>query len=199
MRASKLRFPDSTLAPMRSFFVSASSSSRSSGPELPMQVVQPNPTTLKPKRSRNGCSPVFVRYSLTTREPGASEVFTHGLTLSPRSTAFFASSPAASITAGFEVLVHEVMAAITTSPCVSSTVDGPRAAACSTRRAGSASAGCSSSRPRSACWCSSTRPSGTCLPTVRRRRGAALCPSAEPHRHATSDVGRRLAVAVGRW
>ena len=49
MRASKLRFPDSTLAAMRSFFVSASSSSRSSGPELPMHVVQPNPTTLKPE------------------------------------------------------------------------------------------------------------------------------------------------------
>ena len=124
MRASKLRFPDSTLAAMRSFVVSVSSSSRSSGPELPMHVVQPNPTTLKPSRSRNGCSPVFVRYSLTTREPGASEVFTHGLTLSPCSTAFFASRPAASITVGFEVLVHDVMAAITTSPCVSSTVDG---------------------------------------------------------------------------
>jgi len=60
--------------------------------------------------------PVLVRYSLTTREPGASEVFTHGLTLSPRSTAFFASKPAASMTAGFDVLVHEVMAAMTTSP-----------------------------------------------------------------------------------
>ena len=78
---------------------------------------------------------------------GASEVFTHGLTLSPCSTAFFASRPAASITAGFDVLVHDVIAAITTSPCVSSTVDG-RAAACSTGRAGSASAGCSSSRLR---------------------------------------------------
>ena len=116
MRASKLRFPDSTLAPMRSFFVSASSSSRSSGPELPMHVVQPKPTRLKPSWSRNGCRPVLFRYSLTTREPGASEVFTHGLTRSPRSTAFFASRPAASITAGFEVLVHDVMAAITTSP-----------------------------------------------------------------------------------
>ena len=50
------------------------------------------------------------------RDPGASEVFIHGLTLSPCSTAFLASRPAASITIGFEVLVHEVMAAITTSP-----------------------------------------------------------------------------------
>ena len=61
MRASKLRFPDSTLAPMMSFLVSASSSPRSSGPELPIQVVQPNPTRWKPNRSRNGCSPVLVQ------------------------------------------------------------------------------------------------------------------------------------------
>jgi hypothetical protein len=47
--------------------------------------------------------------------------------VSPSSTAFFASRPAASMTAGFDVLVHEVIAAITTSPCVNSTVDGGRA------------------------------------------------------------------------
>ena len=35
----------------------------------------------------------------------------------PRSTAFFASSPAATITYGFEVFVHDVIAAITTAPC----------------------------------------------------------------------------------
>ena len=40
---------------------------------------------------------------------------------SPRSSALFARSPAASITEGFDVLVQEVMAAITTSPCPSST------------------------------------------------------------------------------
>ena len=37
--------------------------------------------------------------------------------MSPRSTAFFATSPAASITLGFDVFVQLVMAAITTSPC----------------------------------------------------------------------------------
>ena len=37
---------------------------------------------------------------MTTREPGASDVLTSGLTFSPRSTAFFASNPAASITLG---------------------------------------------------------------------------------------------------
>src|SRR5680860_1597468 len=53
---------------------------------------------------------------MTTRDPGASEVFTHGLTSSPRSTAFRASSAAAIITAGLEVFVQLVIAAITTWP-----------------------------------------------------------------------------------
>ena len=54
---------------------------------------------------------------MTTLLPGASEVFTQGLVPSPRSTAFFARSPAASSTAGLLVLVQEVMAAMTTAPC----------------------------------------------------------------------------------
>ena len=162
-----------------------------------MQVVQPNPTTLKPRRSRNGCSPVFVRYSLTTREPGASEVFTHGLTLSPRSTAFFASRPAASITVGFEVLVHDVMAAITTSPCASST--GRRLA-----------------RGRVLDWPSRfgvgrlfiISASVSVLVFVRApvgKRVVRLLAAARARRlpvcraapYATSDVGCRLAVAIG--
>src|ERR671913_918631 len=53
---------------------------------------------------------------MTTLDPGASEVLTHGLEARPRSTALRASSPAASITDGLEVLVQEVMAAITTCP-----------------------------------------------------------------------------------
>ena len=76
-------------------------------------------------RSRRGRSrasrdkaadPHLVRYSVTTREPGAREVLTCFLTVRPRSTAFFASRPAASSTPGLEVLVQEVMAAISTSP-----------------------------------------------------------------------------------
>ena len=74
------------------------------------------PPTLKPSFSRYGSRPAFARYSVTTREPGASEVLTCGFTLSPCSTAFLASRPAASSTPGFEVLVQEVMAAIRTSP-----------------------------------------------------------------------------------
>src|SRR3954470_20433908 len=58
---------------------------------------------------------------MTTFEPGASDVFTHGLRCRPRSTALRASSPAPTITNGFEVLVHDVMAATTTAPCSIST------------------------------------------------------------------------------
>jgi hypothetical protein len=41
MRASKLRFPESTAAQTRSFLTTASSIGCASGPALPMQVVQP--------------------------------------------------------------------------------------------------------------------------------------------------------------
>src|SRR5215472_5525992 len=53
---------------------------------------------------------------MTTFEPGARVVFTHGLRSRPASTAFFASSAAPTITDGLDVLVHEVIAAITTEP-----------------------------------------------------------------------------------
>src|SRR6266851_3647407 len=53
---------------------------------------------------------------MTTLEPGASVVFTQGLVARPASTAFLASSAAPTMTDGFEVLVHDVMAAITTEP-----------------------------------------------------------------------------------
>ena len=50
------------------------------------------------------------------REPGASDVLMCLRTVSPRSTAFFASRPAASSTLGLDVFVHDVIAAISTSP-----------------------------------------------------------------------------------
>ena len=46
----------------------------------------------------------------------ARVVFTHGALTKPSSTAFFANNPAPTITSGFEVLVQEVIAAITTAP-----------------------------------------------------------------------------------
>src|SRR5215472_3919445 len=67
--------------------------------------------------SRYGSKPESLRYSVTTSDPGASDVLTHSGTVSPFSTAFFASNPAPTSTDGFEVLVQLVMAAITTLPC----------------------------------------------------------------------------------
>src|ERR1700724_422652 len=90
--------------------------SSGSGPELPMQVVQPKPTRLKPTLSSSSCRPEFARYSATTWLPGASEVLTHGLAFSPLAAALRANSPAPIRTLGLEVLVQEVIAAITTSP-----------------------------------------------------------------------------------
>ena len=57
---------------------------------------------------------------MTTFEPGASVVLTHGLRWRPFSTAFLASRAAPIITDGFEVLVHDVIAAIATAPWSSS-------------------------------------------------------------------------------
>src|SRR4051794_18263577 len=57
---------------------------------------------------------------MTTLDPGARDVLTHGLRCRPRSTAFLASRPAATITNGLEVLVHDVIAATTTAPWSSS-------------------------------------------------------------------------------
>jgi len=55
---------------------------------------------------------------VTTPEPGESEVLTEGWIFNPFSTAFFATNPAAIIASGLEVLVHEVIAAKTTDPCL---------------------------------------------------------------------------------
>src|SRR5690606_945351 len=54
--------------------------------------------------------------SVTTFDPGAKEVFTHGRASNPFSLAFLATRPAPNITWGFDVLVQDVMAAITTAP-----------------------------------------------------------------------------------
>ena len=53
---------------------------------------------------------------MTTLDPGASVVFTHGLRFRPFSTALRASSAAPTMTEGLDVFVQEVMAAITTLP-----------------------------------------------------------------------------------
>src|SRR5579872_6686781 len=70
--------------------------------------------------SRSASRLDFLRYSVTTLEPGASEVFTQGLDVRPFVWALRARRPAATSTAGLEVLVQLVMAAITTAPSLSS-------------------------------------------------------------------------------
>src|ERR1041385_6295363 len=116
MRPSKLRLPLNTEQTTRFRSRITPAISSGSGPLLPMHVVQPYPTRLNPSRSRYGVSPAAFRYSVTTFEPGARLLFTHGLRVSPFSTAFFASRPAPIITLGFDVLVQLVIAAMTTAP-----------------------------------------------------------------------------------
>src|SRR3712207_9240752 len=53
---------------------------------------------------------------MTTFDPGASVVFTHGWVVRPRSTAFLASRAAPIMTCGLDVLVQDVIAAMTTWP-----------------------------------------------------------------------------------
>src|SRR5262245_21793674 len=116
MRPSKFRFPLSTEATTRFRLSTSAATSSGRGPLFPMQVVQPYPTRLNPRRSRYESRPACRRYSVTTLEPGARLVFTHGLLERPFSTAFFASRPAAIMTLGFDVFVQLVIAAITTEP-----------------------------------------------------------------------------------
>ncbi len=60
---------------------------------------------------------------MTTRDPGASVVLTHGFGERPRSTACRATRPAATMTWGFDVLVQLVMAATTMAPSSTVAVD----------------------------------------------------------------------------
>src|SRR5580765_6585377 len=100
----------------RCYGATASPSLRNTGVPSARHVVHPYPTTLNPSASRSFIVPDWTRYSVTTFEPGAMLVFTNGFTVSPRSTAFRASRPAPIMTDGFDVFVHDVIAAITTAP-----------------------------------------------------------------------------------
>src|SRR5919197_6245039 len=104
MRPSKLRLPLNTEQTTRLRASTSAETSSGSGPLLPIHVVQPYPTRLKPSASRYCSRPDCRRYSVTTFEPGARLVFTHGWDSRPSATAFFASRPAASMTEGLEVL-----------------------------------------------------------------------------------------------
>src|SRR5690606_17093107 len=123
IRPSKFRLPESTAATSSAPSAIASETAGSSEPELPMQVVQPYPTRVKPSVSSGSTRSASWRYRITDWDPGASDVFTQGLLLRPARTAFRARSAAAIMTAGFDVFVQLVIAAITTWPWVSVTSD----------------------------------------------------------------------------
>ncbi len=116
-RPSKLRLVEITPSTTKSSCATASVTACGSGPAPPPQVMQPNPTRLKPSVSSASCSPARFSMADTTREPGENDVFTHGLACNPRAAALRASRPAAITWNGLLVFVHEEMAAITTSPC----------------------------------------------------------------------------------
>src|SRR5258708_1349340 len=83
---------------------------------MPLHDVQAYATTPKPNCSSSDSRPASSRYSVTAFEPGASDVFAHGLRVRPRWLALRASSPAAIMLRGLLVLVQLVIAAMITAP-----------------------------------------------------------------------------------
>src|SRR6266853_5075017 len=110
MRPSKFLLPESTETATRSWSCTAAAIGSGKGPLFPIHVVHPYPTRSNPSSLRGAVSPAWPRYSVTTFEPGARLDLTHGFDFNPRSTAFFARSPAATITEGVDVFVQLVMA-----------------------------------------------------------------------------------------
>src|SRR5215208_2453447 len=100
---------------------------------------------LKPSSARYSSRPAAFRYSVTTSDPGARLVFTHGWTLRPRFTALRASRPAPIITLGFDVLVQLVIAATTTDPWLRPSIPGTMPSTLATTVATGAAAGALSS------------------------------------------------------
>ena len=94
---------------------------------------------------------------MTTFEPGASDVLTHGWRVSPRAAALRASRPAPSMTDGFEVFVHDVIAAMTTCPWSSlnvspSSVTSAAVSECSAITVPAATAGAAAGSCGSGSW-----------------------------------------------
>ena len=113
-RPGKLRFPDRMATALLLPLFWARTIGSVSGPGLPMQVVHPKPTIPKPTASRSSNSPARCKYEAAAGDPGANEVLTQCGAFSPSLRALRASNPAAIKSAGSEVLVQLVMAAIAT-------------------------------------------------------------------------------------
>ena len=88
----------------------------SKAPLIPLQVVQANPTIPKPSCSSSSSKLASLRYSSATLEPGAKEVFTHGLRSKPNLLALRAIKAAAITLRGLLVFVQLVIAAMITAP-----------------------------------------------------------------------------------
>ena len=70
----------------------------------------------KPKLSKSSSKLASFKYNSTVLEPGAKELFTHGLRLKPLALALRANKPAAMTLRGLLVLVQLVIAAMITAP-----------------------------------------------------------------------------------
>ena len=88
----------------------------SKAPDIPLQVVHAKATTPKPSCSNSDIKPASSKYKATALDPGASELFTHGLRNKPNLFALRANKPAAIILRGLFVLVQLVIAAMMTAP-----------------------------------------------------------------------------------
>lgn len=82
-----------------------------------MQVIHPYPAVVNPISSKYLVKPDLFKYSVTTFDPGDKVVLMYGFILIPLSKAFLATNPAPIMASGFDVLVHDVIAARTTEPC----------------------------------------------------------------------------------
>ena len=117
MRPSKLRLPERILVSSSSSATACIGSKR--GPELPIQLMQPQPQTEKPICASGSTRPARERISVVLWEPGAKTFLTQGSGTQPSSRAFFATRPAAIIMAGSVAVVQLVTAAMPRAPCVS--------------------------------------------------------------------------------
>jgi hypothetical protein len=82
-----------------------------------MQVIQPYPAIENPSLFKESLKPLASRYLATTPDPGDNEVLINSGTYNPFANAFLANNPAAKMTPGLLVLVHEVIEAIKIEPC----------------------------------------------------------------------------------
>lgn len=117
MRASKLRLPESTAAQIRSLSMTARLLFRCDVAGIAdargAAIGGDAESELFERLKQPRLVQVFGDH---TRGTIARDVLTWRGTFNPAATAFLASRPAASMTLGFDVFVHEVMAAMRMSP-----------------------------------------------------------------------------------